>query len=115
MYIFPGLGLGTIVSKARLVSDGMIFAAAQGLANALTTTDIEEDAIYPSLDRIRDVSIHVAKAVCEQAIKENLATDHTLLTLAQHNTSSTFDQSLLEYIKNRMWDVNQDRYFEISV
>ncbi|CAO3614915.1 unnamed protein product [Cunninghamella blakesleeana] len=112
MYIFPGLGLGTLVAKSKLVSDGMIFAAAQGLSNTLSTTDLEQGAIYPSITRIREVSTHVAVAVCKQALKENLATNPDLLKLTQEQSSSNFDQSLLQYVKNRMWDVNHDGHFD---
>ncbi|CAO3639194.1 unnamed protein product [Cunninghamella echinulata] len=114
MYIFPGLGLGTLVAKSKLVSDGMIFAAAQGLSNTLSPHDIEQGAIYPSLTRIREVSIDVAVAVCKQALKENLATDPDLIKLAAEATQSSLDQSLLQYVKNRMWDVDQDHYFDTN-
>ncbi|KAI8086254.1 uncharacterized protein BX664DRAFT_335328 [Halteromyces radiatus] len=115
MYIFPGLGLGTLVAKSKLVSDGMIFAAAEGLASTLSKQDLLQGNIYPSLARIREVSSMVAVAVCRQALEENLATDPTLLQLAQNNPSSTLDQSILKYVQDKMWDVNQEDNFKVTV
>ncbi|KAI8343495.1 malic enzyme [Chlamydoabsidia padenii] len=115
MYIFPGLGLGTLVAKSKLVSDGMIFAAAEGLASTLSLDDLEQGAIYPSLTRIREVSIKVAMAVCRQALDENLVTNPALLELAQQQSSQSLDQSLLKYIEDSMWDPNQDENFDVAL
>ncbi|CAO3597450.1 unnamed protein product [Absidia cylindrospora] len=118
MYIFPGLGLGTLVAKSKLVSDGMIFAASEGLASTLSLDDLEQGAIYPSLARIREVSTKVAAAVCRQALVENLATNSALLELSSNHkqsSSSALDQSILEYVESTMWDANQDENFSVSV
>lgn len=114
MYIFPGLGLGTLVAKSRLVSDGMIFAAAEGLASTLSLEDLEQGAIYPSLARIREVSTKVAMAVCRQALEEDLVTNPALLELAKQDRSS-LDQSLLKYIENSMWDADRDENFDVAL
>ncbi|KAI8139071.1 hypothetical protein BJV82DRAFT_628119 [Fennellomyces sp. T-0311] len=111
MYIFPGLGLGAIISKARHVSDSMVYEAAKGLSISLLPEEIEQGDLYPGLDRIRTVSAQVAAAVCKQAIRENLAQDPTLLSLA--NSSSNFDESLMEYVTERMWDPNQPDHFSL--
>ncbi|ORZ25665.1 malic enzyme [Absidia repens] len=118
MYIFPGLGLGTLVAKSKLVSDGMIFAASEGLAGTLSLDDLEQGAIYPSLARIREVSTKVAAAVCRQALAENLATNPALLELSnnhQQSSSSALDQSILEYVESTMWDANEDENFIVSI
>ncbi|ORX61943.1 malic enzyme [Hesseltinella vesiculosa] len=108
MYIFPGLGLGCLCSKATRVSDGMIYAAAQGLANTLSPAELEQGHIYPALTRIREVSAKVAAAVTVQAVKEKLATEPRVLQLlGQPNPES----AALEYVHEQMWDVNQDDHF----
>jgi len=73
-YIFPGVGLGAIVSGARLVTDEMFMAAAHTLAYLVDPDDIEQGSLYPALPRIRDVSAHIAAAVAEVAYKRGLAT-----------------------------------------
>ena len=72
-YIFPGLALGTISSKARRVSDGMIKASALALAELAPTKQDKSASLLPPLATIRSVSLYVARAVGKQAIKEGLA------------------------------------------
>ncbi|HPA51074.1 MAG TPA: malic enzyme-like NAD(P)-binding protein, partial [Thermoanaerobaculia bacterium] len=72
-FIFPGIGLGVCVSKARRVSDGMFLAAAQALATHVTEADIAESAVYPQVATIRDCSHSVACAVIRRAVAEGLA------------------------------------------
>jgi malate dehydrogenase (oxaloacetate-decarboxylating) len=72
-YIFPGLALGTISSKARRVSDGMIKASALALAELAPTKQDKSASLLPPLATIRSVSLSVARAVGKQAIKEGLA------------------------------------------
>jgi malate dehydrogenase (oxaloacetate-decarboxylating) len=72
-YIFPGMALGIMSSKARRVSDGMIMAAARALA-ALSPTQADPDGeLLPPLQSLRDVSMSVAVAVGRQAEAEGLA------------------------------------------
>ncbi|KAG2224922.1 hypothetical protein INT45_010871 [Circinella minor] len=113
MYIFPGLGLGAIIAKARHVSDKMVYEAAKGLSSTLLPEEIAQSDLYPSLARIRSVSAQVAVSVCKQALRENLAQDPVLLNLA--SSSTNFDQALLDYVTSRMWDPNQADYFTVPV
>lgn len=72
-YIFPGLALGIISSRARRVSDGMIKAAASALAECSPAKRDKTASLLPPLSALRAVSLEVAKAVGKQAIAEGLA------------------------------------------
>lgn len=72
-YIFPGVGLGAIVSRARAVTDEMFTAAARVLASEVTEQDLSLGRLYPPLARIRDVSARMATAVAEMAWEQGLA------------------------------------------
>jgi len=72
-YIFPGLALGIISSRARHVSDAMIMASVQGLAEIVPTRTDKNAGLLPPLTAIRAVSGTVARAVGKQAIKDGLA------------------------------------------
>jgi malate dehydrogenase (oxaloacetate-decarboxylating) len=72
-YIFPGLALGILVSRARHVSDAMIMAAAKALA-ALSPTLTDKDApLLPPISDARRVSLAVAEAVGRQAMADGLS------------------------------------------
>jgi malate dehydrogenase (oxaloacetate-decarboxylating) len=73
-YIFPGLALGTISSRARHISDAMIKASALALAELAPTRQNKGDNLLPPLSSIRSVSLAIAKAVGKQAIQDGLAT-----------------------------------------
>ena len=67
MYIFPAIGLGTILSKARHVTDAMVEQASIALAESLTQEEKSSDLVYPRLVRIRDISAQVALTVIRAA------------------------------------------------
>jgi malate dehydrogenase (oxaloacetate-decarboxylating) len=70
--IFPGLGLGVTVSRARRVSDGMLTAAADALAGLADATS-PGAAVLPPVTSLRQVSAAVAEAVARAARAEGLS------------------------------------------
>jgi malic enzyme len=72
VFIFPGLGLAAIAANVRKVTDGMTNAASKALAALVTAEERESGLLFPSVSRLRAVSIEVAKAVVEQAVREGL-------------------------------------------
>ncbi|MGH2601140.1 MAG: malic enzyme-like NAD(P)-binding protein, partial [Dehalococcoidia bacterium] len=70
--IFPGLGLGVAVSRARRVSDGMLAAAADAVA-ALSDATLPGAALLPPVEQLRMVSAAVGVAVALTAVKEGVA------------------------------------------
>ena len=70
--IFPGLGLGVTVSRARRVSDGMLAAAADALAR-LSDATTPGAAVLPPVTSLRAVSAAVAEAVARAAVAEGLS------------------------------------------
>ncbi|WP_405139708.1 NAD-dependent malic enzyme [Sphaerisporangium sp. NBC_01403] len=70
--LYPGLGLGAIVSRARRVGDGMLRAAADAVAG-MVDVSIPGASLLPQVDNLREVSATVAVAVARQAAEEGLA------------------------------------------
>jgi len=70
--VFPGLGLGVAVAKARRISDGMISAAAEAVARMSDATQ-PGAALLPPMDDLRTVSAAVGVAVAVAAAEEGLA------------------------------------------
>lgn len=73
-YIFPGVGLGAIVSGTRRVTDAMFLAAARTLAAQTHQSDLDLGRVYPSFARVREVSAAIATAVAGVAHEQALAT-----------------------------------------
>ena len=73
IYIFPGVGLGALACEAREVTDDMFLAAARTLASMVTEDDLAMGRVYPSLTRIRDISLEIATAVAAVAHDRGLA------------------------------------------
>ena len=71
-YIFPGVGLGVMVSKATRVTDEMFSEAAKELAREVSAEDLAKGRVYPSLNRIRDVSVGIAEVVAMVAYRNGL-------------------------------------------
>jgi malate dehydrogenase (oxaloacetate-decarboxylating) len=70
--LYPGLGLGAVVSRSRLVSAGMLAAAANALSS-LVAVRLPGASLLPHIDDLRSVTVTVAVAVAEAAISEGLA------------------------------------------
>ena len=90
-YIFPGVGLGAIVSGTRLVTDEMFMAAARTLAQLVSEADITQGSLYPALPRIREVSARIAVAVAAVAHERGLAARQA-------------PNDMLEYVQSQMYD-----------
>jgi malate dehydrogenase (oxaloacetate-decarboxylating) len=70
--LYPGLGLGTIVSRARLISDGMFMAAARAVSS-LVDPNRPGASLLPLVQNLRAVSATVAVEVAKTAVAEGLA------------------------------------------
>ena len=67
VYIFPGVGLGVLVSNAKVVTDEMFNVAAQALAESISQEDLDEGALYPKPAQLREISARIAEAVVRVA------------------------------------------------
>ena len=73
-YIFPGFGLGLIISGAIRVHDDMLLAASEALAAEVTQENFDKGLIYPPFTNIRKISAHIAAKVAAKAYELGLAT-----------------------------------------
>jgi malate dehydrogenase (oxaloacetate-decarboxylating)(NADP+) len=96
-YIFPGVGLGVIVSGASRVTGEMFMVAAHTLAEQVSENDLRQGSLYPPLENIRDVSAHIAAAVAAVAYRRGLA-------------RSSQPADLLGFVKSQMYEPRYASY-----
>jgi malic enzyme len=72
MFVFPGVGLGALVSEARTIPNELFLVAARELAACVDQARLEHGAIYPSQTDLRQVSFRIACAVVRYAHQKNL-------------------------------------------
>lgn len=71
-FIFPGIGLGALLSGTREVTDTMFYAAGRALAESVTQQELESGLLYPAVSRLHAVSLQVATAVLRSAAETGL-------------------------------------------
>ncbi|QEV92546.1 NAD-dependent malic enzyme [Bacillus velezensis] len=86
--VFPGLGLGTIVTKARIITDNMFVACANAIAGMV---DVGKPGapMLPKVEDLRTVSATVAVAVAKAAIQDGVA--------------ETEPEDLIQAVQDAMW------------
>lgn len=82
VFIFPGIGLGTIVSGANEVTDGMIGAASKALADCLTDEELSGRCLLPEVTRLWEICGAVATAVAGRAMRDGVADEQSPEELA---------------------------------
>jgi malate dehydrogenase (oxaloacetate-decarboxylating)(NADP+) len=115
MYVFPGIGLGSILCKAVHITDEMvnilkpipckiplltdiikIYASAVALNKTTNEKELESGMLYPEITRIREVSVTVAREVIRQAQRQNLDREKSIIGLN--------DAELDAWIRTKMYD-----------
>lgn len=101
-YIFPGLSLGILVSRARRVTDGMIMAAAKALASLSPARTDKSAPLLPPIADSRKTSAAVAAAVGRQAMTEGVA--------------ETCDEAAFaERIRDYVWEPEYQQYERVMI
>lgn len=93
--VFPGIGLGCVLSRAKLVTDKMLVAAVEAVADLSPALKDDTAPLLPGVDDVRDVSVAVARRVIRAAEKEGVVTEKDI---------PGDDTELDEWIREQMWD-----------
>lgn len=101
MYLFPGIGLGTLLAGSSIISDGMLQAAAERLAEYMTDDEVLNGIIYPKISRIRDITKKIAAAVVREAVEGDLAEGYRDMDAKELRKLN--QEQLLEFVEKNMW------------
>jgi malate dehydrogenase (oxaloacetate-decarboxylating) len=100
-YIFPGLALGILASKAKRVTDSMIKAAAQELVRHLPTLKDKHASLLPPISEARPLGRLIAHAVAKQALKEGQAQVPNQEALNRELEASVWEPEYVPYERNQ--------------
>ena len=101
-YIFPGVGLGVLAVKARIISDDMLMAASNTLANSSPRANGKSEHLLPPLTDIAELSKQIAFNVAKVAQAQGLALEIT-------------DEMLKQRIDSMFWLPEYRRYKRVSI
>ena len=101
-YIFPGIGLGVVASKAKLISDEMLMAASNALAAASPLVNTGQGSLLPPLAAIAEISREIAFEVGKVAMEQGLALEMS-------------DDALRASIERNFWKAEYRPYKRVSI
>jgi len=93
--VYPGIGLGCVLSRATKLSDTMLVSATHALAAQSPALNDPNLGLLPDVKDVRDISTRVACAVIKQAVEEGLATVDDI---------PSNDDELKSWVQQQMWD-----------
>merc|ERR1739844_666018 len=100
-YIFPGLALGAALGQTGVVTDGMITKSAEALVELLSEEDIGRRATFPEKADIREIGVHLAAKVFEEAVRGK-SSMHMNKEMYEHFQYGGLEE-LKSYIRAKMW------------
>ncbi|MCJ1309366.1 NAD-dependent malic enzyme, mitochondrial [Agyrium rufum] len=99
--IFPGVGLGAILSRSRLLTPKMLVSAFKALAAQSPALHDPDKGLLPDVLDVRELSVKVAMAVVKQSVEEGHA---------QAKDIPSNDEDLEAWVREQMWE---PRYREV--
>lgn len=103
---FPGIGLGVVLSRAKLLTTEMLVAAIKALAAQAPALKDPDAGLLPDVIDVREISVKIAAAVIRQAEKEELN---------QEKEIPQEEGELEEWIRAQMWDAKYRELKKVEV
>ncbi|KAM0543187.1 hypothetical protein ACHAPJ_012443 [Fusarium lateritium] len=93
--VFPGIGLGCVLSRAKHLTDRMLVAAVEGVSSLSPALKDSTAPLLPDVGSVRDVSVRIARNVIQVAVKDGEATQEGI---------PDKEKDLEEWIREQMWE-----------
>ncbi|EPE24681.1 Aminoacid dehydrogenase-like, N-terminal [Glarea lozoyensis ATCC 20868] len=94
---FPGIGLGCVLSRSKLLSDKMLVAAVKALAAQSPALKDPCKGLLPDVSDVREISVHIARAVIRASQEEGLNMETEI---------PEGEEDLEEWVREQMWDAS---------
>ncbi len=91
-FVFPGLGLASILGGCKRITNEMVLESAYALADYTSDRHLQEGLIFPPIDELQEVSIKVATRVLIQAMADSSTTRDDLNM-----------EDLEDYVRSQFW------------
>jgi malic enzyme len=98
VFIFPGLGLGALAVRAKVITDEMVTAAARRLSEIIPQDHLDINCVYPHPRELREVCTKIAVAVAGEAMDQGVA------------QKPVEQEHLEDSVHSRMWVPKYARY-----
>lgn len=98
IYIFPGVGLGVLISGAKRITRNMFLASAKALASF----EYNDQRLLPDIGNIHDISRSIALSVALAAMADGVALSQTL-------------PALIQILESTFWRPEYDEYHRTSL
>ncbi len=72
VFVFPGVGMGAVISEIREIDEAVFLVAARTLADSVSDERLAQDALFPDQSELRSVSARIAAAVVRHASENRL-------------------------------------------
>ena len=95
--VFPGIGLGVVLSRAKLITREMLVAAVKALVAQSPALRDPRASLLPDVTNVRDISVQITAAVIKQAVQDGLAREQDF---------SGDHLELERWIKEQMWNAS---------
>lgn len=105
-FLLQGIGLGAVLSRTKLISDKMLVAAVDKLAEQSPALKDQKKGLFPDIVDVRRVSQLIAVAVIQKAVEEGLAMQEGI---------PEDEKELEKWVGLQMWEAKYRELKKISV
>ncbi len=103
--VFPGIGLGAILSKTKLMTTDILVAATKAVASQAPILKDPYAGLLPDIVDVREVSVMIAKEVIKVAVKNGLA---------QETGIPEGDKELSEWVREQQWEAAYRKFERVA-
>ncbi len=110
---FPGIGLGMVLSRSRLLTKGLIIAAVKAIAAKAPAVGDPRRGLVPGVEDVWEVSVMVAVAVVRAAVREGVAREEGIPPVGDEGDGEGEEEregELEAWVRAQMWE---PRYREL--